>query len=221
MSTRFGIATGAFIEERDDWLAAIAKATREDWPCVELTAIHERRLDDLVAFLNGGPDALRPFERVSIHAPVLFETTLPEVIEKLDLLPPSDLVVHPDVYADADLARLGSRVVVENMDVQKRFGRSLADLVSAFDAWPQAGFCLDVAHVLTNDPSLRLADELLAAFDDRLRQLHVSGIEPDGTHRTTTAADLDLYRPVLERCRHVPWILEGVLEEPGLASFGT
>jgi hypothetical protein len=41
----------------------------------------------------------------------------------------------------------------------------------------------------------------------------VSGIEPDGTHRPTTQRDLDLYEPLLERCRNVPWVLEAVLAE--------
>jgi hypothetical protein len=45
--------------------------------------------------------------------------------------------------------------------------------------------------------------------------VHVSGIEPDGTHRETTADDLKLYRPLLDRCREVPWLLEAELA-PGL-----
>jgi hypothetical protein len=49
-----------------------------------------------------------------------------------------DTVVHPD----------------ENMDNQKSFGQNAPDLRSIFDAFPEAGFCLDVAHVWTNDPTL-------------------------------------------------------------------
>jgi sugar phosphate isomerase/epimerase len=103
-------------------------------------------------------------------------------------------------------------VVFENMDVAKRFGRSADDLRSVFDRHPDAGFCLDVAHAWTNDPTLQLGHDLVDAFGDRLRQLHVSGIEPDGRHRPTTRADLDRYRSVLDRCGEVPWILETVLE---------
>jgi sugar phosphate isomerase/epimerase len=103
--------------------------------------------------------------------------------------------------------------VFENMDIAKEFGRSVADLEVVFATHPDAGFCLDVAHVWTNDRSLRLGHDLLDAFAGRLRQLHVSGIEPDGTHRTTTQDDLELYRPLLERCSGVPWILEAVVEQ--------
>jgi hypothetical protein len=42
--------------------------------------------------------------------------------------------------------------------------------------------------------------------------VHVSGIEPDGTHRKTTEDDLSLYAPLLERCADVPQVLETVLE---------
>src|SRR5207244_10248992 len=89
----------------------------------------------------------------------------------------------------------------------------LYDPNELFDAYPEASFCLDVAHVWTNDPSLRLGHRLIDRFGHRLRQLHVSGIEPDGTHRPTTRADLDLYAPLLARCRHVPWLLEAELAD--------
>ena len=99
------------------------------------------------------------------------------------------------------------------MDAVKSFGKDTADLSETFAAFPEAGFCLDVAHVWTNDPTLALGHELLDAHAGRLRQLHVSGIEPDGTHRPTTAADLELYAPLLARCAGVPWLLEAELAE--------
>jgi hypothetical protein len=76
----------------------------------------------------------------------------------------------------------------------KSFGQNAADLESVFDVYPEAGFCLDVAHVWTNDPTLRLAHDLLDSFGQRLRQLHV-WIEPDGTHRPTTRAEPLTNRP--------------------------
>jgi sugar phosphate isomerase/epimerase len=122
--------------------------------------------------------------------------------------------LHPDVYRREDwVAELGPRAVFENMDVGKAFGRTLADLRAVFVVFPRAGFCLDVAHVWTCDPTLALGHELLDELGPRLRQLHVSGIEPDGTHRPTTSGDLDLYEPLLHRCREVPWVLESELVE--------
>lgn len=117
-----------------------------------------------------------------------------------------------DDAADQATARLGRRDIFENMDATKAFGRNVADLRTVFDSFPQAGFCLDVAHVWTNDPTLALGHDLLDAFGERLRELHVSGIEPDSTHRPTTAAELGLHRALLDRCRHVPWLLEAELD---------
>lgn len=212
-SSNFGIATGALIEERDDWSAALARVVADGWQVVELTAITEERLDALHRLFEHDHGACAGFERVTVHAPVRFDTSVHEVATKLATRTCSyELILHPDLYFDEPaVAGLESRAVFENMDIQKDFGRTVADLRLVFDRWPDAGFCLDVAHVWTNDPSLTLATDLLDAFGDRLRQLHVSGIEPDGTHRPTTRADLDIYTPVLGRCTHVPWLLEAEL----------
>ena len=154
------------------------------------------------------------FRRVSVHAPAGRVASAADTAAALVAWPVAfDLVLHPDVYREQTCLRaLGPRAVFENMDVAKRYGRSVADLREIFTVFSDAGFCLDVAHVWTNDPSLALGFDLIDAFGGRLRQLHVSGIEPDGTHRGTTAADLELYRPLLDRCRHVPWLLEAELE---------
>jgi sugar phosphate isomerase/epimerase len=123
-----------------------------------------------------------------------------------------DLILHPDVYRQEEpLADLGARAVFENMDVNKPFGRTVQDMAEMFERFPSARLCLDVAHVWTNDRTLRLGFELLDAFGDRIRQIHLSGIEADGTHRPTTPTDLELYQPLLDRCPHVPWVLEAEL----------
>ena len=146
-----------------------------------------------------------------MHAPVRFDGNTDDLRAALLGLP-HDVVLHPDAYrGEAWVVDLGARAVFENMDVAKRFGREVADLRQVFATFPEAGFCLDVAHVWTNDPTLRLGHELIDELGGRLRQLHVSGIEPDGTHRPTTRADLDLYAPLLDRCRDVPWLLEAEL----------
>lgn len=212
----FGVATGAFISERDDWPKAIERAIAEGWHVIELTAIFEELLDELIAFCARSSNTLSVFRRISIHAPAHFHTDSSAVVEKLASWHSGlDLILHPDLYRDQPALRaLGERVVFENMDVAKDFGRTFEDLRDVFAEYPDAGFCLDVAHVWTNDPSLALAHELLDGFGDRLRQLHVSGIEPDGAHRLTMPDDLDLYRPILDRCQHVPWLLETELVSP-------
>jgi hypothetical protein len=208
----FGIATGAYVAERDDWAAAIERARSERWRWLELTAMRGR-LTPLLRFLAGDASTLAVFERVSVHAPAAMIETPAEAIASLEPLG-LDVVLHPDVYGpEPACERLGARAVFENMDVTKEFGRAGDDLADVFDRFPKAGLCLDVAHVWTNDPSLSLGHELLDALGGRLRQLHVSGIEADGTHRPTTREDLELYEPLLARCAHVPWLLETELVE--------
>jgi hypothetical protein len=205
---KLGIATGAWEAEREDWDAAIARAARERWPYLELTAVGNSRLDALAGI---DPETLGSFERVSLHTPSR-GLTAEELMAQVAALPfEPDLILHPDVWRDESLRAFGTRAVFENMDVNKQFGVWPPELADVFERLPDAGFCLDVAHVWTNDTSLALGHELLDAFGDRLRQLHVSGIELDGTHRETTPADLELYAPLLERCGHVPWLLEGAL----------
>ena len=220
MKDRYGIATGSYVEDRDDWRRAVDRARTEHWRFLELTAVFESLLSALVTTLAADDDLLTGFDRVSLHAPI-HANSPPRLVDQIEGLAfDGDVIFHPDAWAgERALDRLGRRVVFENMDVAKRFGRTADDLRSVFERHPDAGFCLDVAHVWTNDRGLQLGHALLDAFGDRLRQLHVSGIEPDGTHRTTTSADLELYRPLLDRCDGVPWILEAVVEtrEPGSA----
>jgi hypothetical protein len=214
MEPNYGMATGSYERERDDWRSAVERARSEGWRFLELTAIRDSLLLTLREFLELDQEPLGTFERLSLHAPIRVDS--PEVIvEMIAGLPLNgDVIFHPDFWGEEQaLHPLGARAVFENMDVGKAFGRSVADLQAVFARHPSAGFCLDVAHVWTNDPTLALGHELLNAFGDRLRQLHVSGIEPDGTHRPTTREDLQLYRPLLERCGSVPWILEAVVTQ--------
>lgn len=193
------------------WDAAIAEAEGElGSAAVELMASRDERLASLLAFLARAPGALDRFGYVSVHAPMRSESWS-DVCARLAELPSrvQTIVVHPVPEIDRALLReLGAPIAIENMDLTKPTGRTPEELAPLLGALPDAGFCLDVAHVWTNDRSLGLGHELLDAFAGRLRQLHVSGIEPDGTHRPTTQDDLDRYAPLLERCADVPWIFE-------------
>jgi sugar phosphate isomerase/epimerase len=205
-----GISTGAYEQERDTWSLALERAREERWVCVELCAIVPPLVSSLAEYL--AEHDVAAFARVSLHAPVGIASPNEAIAELLHLPLEGDVILHPDLYGAADaVSELGSRAVFENMDVAKRFGQTVDDLAPILERFPEAGFCLDVAHVWTNDRSLELGHALVEAFGARLRQLHVSGIEPDGTHRGTTNDDLSLYAPLLERCGHVPHVFETVL----------
>jgi hypothetical protein len=100
-----------------------------------------RAFDALEGLLARDAGVCAAFERVSVHAPVRFDTSVRDVVTRLGRVNPSyELILHPDLYADEPaVAELGRRVVFENMDNQKRFGRTVADLQVVFDRFPAAG----------------------------------------------------------------------------------
>ena len=148
-----------------------------------------------------------PFRYVSVHAPVKNrEQDESATIAMLDGLPlwVRSIVAHPDALSDLVRYRaLGTRLVLENMDNRKSTGRVANEMESFFEELPDAGFCLDVAHVRSIDPTMDAAHELLDRFRSRLRQVHLSSLD-DGRHVPLTEDDEELFAEVLNRCRAVP-----------------
>ncbi|WP_354700340.1 hypothetical protein DSM112329_00609 [Paraconexibacter sp. AEG42_29] len=203
-----GASTG-WLRDVGDWAAQARAAAAVSPFAAELAALSLPEFATLEAWLHTLPPL--PFRYLSVHAPVKeLDEDEPALIARLAGLPAAvrSIVVHPDVLRDpAAYARVGSRLVIENMDARKAAGQTPADLQPLFALLPEAGFCLDVAHVTAVDPSMELAHELLDCFGARLRQLHVSSLV-DGEHVPLTADDAERFRPVLRRCVDVPWLLE-------------
>src|ERR1700694_24733 len=75
------------------------------------------------------------------------------------------IVAHPDTLNElAPYLGLDTRLVLENMDDRKATGRTADELAPVFDELPRAGFCLDVAHVHSIDPTMAALHELLDRF---------------------------------------------------------
>ncbi len=208
-----GASTGIWPGARGDWPALGELACETSSFAVELAALDEAELAGLVGYLESGPDL--PHRYISVHGPVkgrvLGEAALAGWLAALpDWV--DAIVLHPDTLREpAAYARLGDRLVIENMDARKAAGRTVAELAPVFAALPEAGFCLDVAHVASVDPTLALGDALLDAFGARLRHLHVSSLDAEGCHVALTEEDEDRFSPLLGRCIDVPWILEAPL----------
>ncbi|MEV4418480.1 hypothetical protein AB0L40_00725 [Patulibacter sp. NPDC049589] len=209
-----GTSTGHLVELRGQWDLLVRRALDVSTLAVELAALSEPEFVSLCAWLADAGRGL-PFRFVSVHAPTK-QLSMPEddLVALLAALPASvdAVVMHPDVLrAPARFAALGRTLVLENMDARKGDGRTAAELEPYFAALPDAGFCLDVPHAGTIDPSLALAHELLDAFGDRLRHVHVSSVDEGCHHVPLTAEDEAAFGPILARCRDVPWILEADL----------
>jgi len=110
---------------------------------------------------------------VSVQAPV--KNRQPDesaTIAMLDGLPlwVRSVIAHPDALSDVVRYRaLGTRLVLENMDDRKITGRVAHEMERFFEELPDAGFCLDVAHVRSIDPTMDPAHELL----DQIASAHV------------------------------------------------
>jgi hypothetical protein len=199
---------------RGDWWRLVADAAALSEDAVELSALSWSELPSLVDFcsVTGG----LPFEYISVHGPTkalggsdhelaLMLLQLPEWIDAI--------VLHPDVMTHAPAFRaLGNRVLLENMDARKGVGTSVGDIEKFFVALPDAGFCLDVAHAGSVDPTMRLGHALLDAFSSRLREVHLSSLDAQGKHVPMTQGDYSRFRPLLDRCSDVPWIFEAPVE---------
>lgn len=208
-----GASTGFLVEARGDWPTLAEQAIALSAFTAELAALSEDELPGLLTFLQTSPQL--PFNYLSVHGPSKnLNMAEAKLVDALNRLPASvdAIVMHPDVIDDtATLRRLGSRLVLENMDTRKATGRTAEQLAPLFEQLPDAGLCLDVAHARDADPTMALAHDLLDRFAGRLRHLHVSSLDADGHHVPLTEDDLEAFRPVLDRCRDVPWILEAPL----------
>lgn len=204
-----GASTGFFKQWRGLWDELLRRALAISSFAVELAALSEAEFGGLLAFLRNGPHL--PFTYLSVHAPVKGrEAPDQALVEWLRDLPPTveTIVIHPDTLTALDAYRvLGRRLVLENMDLRKASGRTADELAAVFEQLPEAGFCLDIAHAWSIDPTMRVANELLDRFGDRLRQVHLSSLL-EGKHVPVSADQETAFRPVLERCLDVPWILE-------------
>jgi hypothetical protein len=208
-----GASTGYMSDSRGDWSAQVDEAWEVSPFAVELSALAEDELEGLINYLAAGPRL--PFRYLSIHGPSKKRTmSEAELVEKLEGLVPlvDAIVMHPDTIADpAPYRRLGRKLLVENMDSRKRDGRTVDELRPWFEELPDAGFCFDVAHAWSIDEGMSVGWDLLDAFRGRLRHLHVSSLSNELHHEPLTEKHEELFVPLLERCRDVPWILEAPL----------
>jgi hypothetical protein len=205
-----GASTGYMVDHRGDWPSLVDEASRVSSFAVELTALGEDELPALLSFLASEP--LLPFRYVSVHGPSKArQMPESELVARLTGLPAfvGAIVLHPDQMEDLFLyAPLGGRLLIENMDSRKTAGKRGDELEAMFEQLPEAGFCFDVAHAWTVDPSMKVGNDLLDRFATRLKHVHLSSISEDLGHVPLSVEQEELFAPLLSRCRDVPWILE-------------
>ncbi len=195
---------------RGDWDAQVAAAWDVSSFAIELSALSESELPALTEYLVRASSL--PFRYISIHGPSkgrdMDEERLVFALGQLSSRA-NAIVMHPDTIESPRLFRpLGQKLLLENMDARKAGGRTREEIEEAFDELPEAGFCFDVAHAWSVDPEMKVANDLLDGFGDRLGHVHLSSLSEDLHHVSLSREDEGLFRPVLGRCLDVPWILE-------------
>lgn len=214
-TSRQGVTTGCFSEDRGDWPALLEQARAFSSSTIEFSALSYPELPSLIRFLGEHETELAfDFDEVSVHAPA---KSLPEsdaeICAWLAQAPAlvERFILHPDIVRDwQPWGDLGDRLVIENMDARKLAGCNVDDLERIFGLVPEARFCLDLAHVTTVDSSMQLATDLLHAFAGRLAEVHVSSVDDGAHHVALTSADIERFAPFVAECSNVPWIYEAV-----------
>jgi hypothetical protein len=117
-----------------------------------------------------------------LHLPTRFadeemKDNLPLIKQISDKFNLDSIVVHTDRITNWNiLAESNLPIAIENMDHQKDSGKTVADIANILDKY-DFKFVLDVNHCFVNDASLKLVDDFLDNFEDRLAEIHLSGFE--------------------------------------------
>lgn len=208
-----GFSTGAIA--RGNFHLALQRLRDYGGEVVELSALRSGELQPLLAALPNLD--LSDFKSVSIHAPSRFErveeqAVVRNLIEQAQDLP---VVVHPDmIFNNSIWSRLGSRLLIENMDKRKPVGRTVLELRQLFSELPHARFCFDIGHARQVDPSMTEAVLMLREFGDRLAEVHVSEVNTSSRHDPISTSAVQAFKSIADYIPDsVPIVIESLIDQ--------
>lgn len=160
--------------------------------------------------------------RYSFHAPANYSAAEEtEIVPVLKMLPRDwPIILHPDSIKDWTLwEEFGEQLLLENMDLRKHFGTSVADMWEALHRLPEAKMCFDIGHARQVDRSLRLALSMYYEFHTVIREIHMSQVLPTGAHTSLNKEVMEDFVRVLsyDLLPLCPIILETVLQPEKMA----
>lgn len=211
-----GFSTGALA--LGDWRTGLQRCRDLGLRCVELSALRFREYQPLVEAVSTLD--LSDFDYVSVHVPSRY-TREEEgaVIRASELIAQREwpMILHPDTVSDwHGWRKFGQLICVENMDKRKPVGRTVEELEQCFAQLPEAQFCFDYGHARQVDPTMSQARRLLAAFGDRLHQIHFSEVDASNQHRLLNRSALSAFAQIREpQHATVPIILEMLVTDGG------
>lgn len=182
---------------------------------IELSALREHEFLDIIASLD--KLNLEGFAYVSFHAPSkLKDISEKEIINCLLKVAKRNwpIVIHPDIITENEIEgwnEFGDLLCIENMDKRKPIGRTSDDLEQIFDCFPNASFCLDMAHSKQIDPTMLETKKMLTKFADRLKQIHLSEVNSNCRHELLNMEAILSFRKVSNL---IPVGIPVILESP-------
>ncbi|MCW3106165.1 MAG: hypothetical protein JWQ09_671 [Segetibacter sp.] len=220
-----GYSTGSLAY--GDFRKGISLLKKTNAIAIELSSLRECELIDLVNSLNSVD--LSGFSYISFHAPSrLIDFSEKEVIQLLLKVAEREwpIIVHPDIITDiGEWKKLGRFLCLENMDKRKPIGQTFVDLDILFNCFPEATFCLDIAHSKQIDPTMLETRCMLQKFKHRLKQVHVSEVNSNSKHELLNIEAIKSYQKVASLIPDsIPIILESpepvsILHEMQMASY--
>lgn len=191
-----GFSTGSIA--KGNFHAAIEALTANEVKAVELSALRESELSELLSYVKDNDFSY--FNYVSFHAPSkLTNFSETELVAKLlDVAKRSfPIIVHPDIITTPMLwQKLGSNLLIENMDGRKSIGRTAIEMAKVLESLPEAGICFDIAHAKQVDPSMTEAAMIIQQLGSRIKQIHLSDIDSYSVHAPLNIQALLAYKSI-------------------------
>jgi hypothetical protein len=212
-----GFSTGAIAYA--DFNRALDLLRGEAVTCVELSALRFAEARPLLSSIRQLD--LASYSYVSFHAPSSFGPEQERVLvdDLREYLPAHwPIILHPDTIHDQSLWRqFRSQLAIENMDQRKLGGRTVEELAVIFDRLPEASFCFDIGHARQCDTSMTGAYKMLTAFQQRLKQVHVSEVNSSSQHDPVSFAAQISFREVSTLIpANIPLIVESRVNSNGI-----
>jgi hypothetical protein len=180
MQKHIGFSTG-FNFKKIDPLQEIAVSN-----CLEVSAntLEVNCLSGTGGLLDLGR-LIPKIEHLSLHGPgsVLKKITPKAIKEHFDTIEefckiynPKCVVFHPNTIKDWTIFDDYSfPVAIENMDPNKSSGQTVDQVGEVLSKLKNGKFVLDITHCFSIDHTMKLADDFLGSFSDKLCEIHLSG----------------------------------------------
>jgi len=186
MEYTIGFSTGVFYKEKDI-LESIEFLNTLPGNAIELNFLKKEELFKTIQKIT--PDMLEKFTYISLYAPKysygndeLTRDIFREIqkFQKINQMHLDAIVIHPNTIWDFKvLEKYSLPLAFENLDAREESGiyRTPQGLSQLKKQFPSVRFVIDVNHIYTIDPTMKLAQKFYDALDDNIAQYHLSGCE--------------------------------------------